>query len=177
MSEYRELRLSEKGKKCIICGEGENIDVHHIDGDRTNNQIRNLIPVCRYCHLGIHKARENYRHWHIQLLPWHTASSGDFDENQISEEDRSTRMLVDDLIFLEKLSSSVAKQLAEIEDNDTPFRCPDCGGEYILREEYSMNNQTSCPDCSWSGAVYKGLIEAASRGPESNTDVNESQSN
>lgn len=30
--------------------------VHHIDGDRENNRLRNLIPVCKSCHSKIHSS-------------------------------------------------------------------------------------------------------------------------
>lgn len=158
MSDYREKCLKEKRRTCYICGEKENVDVHHIDGDRTNNQLKNLVPVCRYCHIGIHEPRENYQHWHSKLLPWHISSDDEFLDD---EESISNRILVDDLIFLENLSSSVAKQLAEIENGDIPFQCPECGATQILGAEYSLKNRKTCADCNWSGAVYKGVIESA----------------
>lgn len=162
MSDYRQKCLKRKGSTCYICGEHENIDVHHIDGDRTNNQLKNLIPVCRYCHIGIHEARENYEHWYSKLLPWYTNSDREFSEElSDSEEGTSTRMLVDDLIFLESLSSSTAKQLAEIENGDVSFQCPKCGATRTLASEYSLNNRKTCANCSWAGAVYEGVIEAA----------------
>lgn len=167
MSDYRQKCLKEKGSTCYICGEKENIDVHHIDGDRTNNQLKNLIPVCRYCHIGIHEARENYEHWHSKLLPWYTSSDGEFSEEfSDNEESISNRILVDDLIFLENLSSSVAKRLAEMENGDMPFQCPECGTTRTLGAEYSLNNRKTCSDCNWSGAVYEGVIEAAGQRSE-----------
>lgn len=162
MSDYRQKCLKEKGSKCYICGEKENIDVHHIDGDRANNQLKNLIPVCRYCHIGIHKARENYEHWYSKLLPWYTSSSNEFSEEYSSNKKNiSDRILVDDLIFLKNLSSSVAKRLAEMENGDMSFQCPECGARRSLGAEYSLNNRNTCADCNWSGAVYEGIIQAA----------------
>lgn len=164
MSDYREFCLNQKGDTCLICGEGDNIDVHHIDGDRTNNQLKNLIPVCRYCHIGIHEGRENYEHWHSRLLPWYTNSDRELtEEYSINEEDISTRVLVDDLIFLENLASSTAKQLVELENGNIPFQCPKCGNERVLGAEYSMENRTNCPNCSWTGAVYNGMLEKTSQ--------------
>ena len=52
--DYRERCINKKGEKCEICGNGEKIEVHHIDGDRYNNVIENLIPVCHECHNKIH---------------------------------------------------------------------------------------------------------------------------
>lgn len=161
MNNYRQKCLKEKGKTCYICGEKKNIDVHHIDGCRKNNRLKNLIPVCRYCHMGIHEARKNYEHWHSKLLPWYINSSNEFDRKDSNNEtNRSNQILVDDLIFLEDLNSTVAKQLVEIESGDMPFQCPVCSVEEVLGPEYSLKNQKTCTSCSWSGAVYEGVIEA-----------------
>jgi len=51
-----ELRLSIRerdGFECIICGEPENGNahhVHHIDYNKTNNDPSNLVTLCRLCH-------------------------------------------------------------------------------------------------------------------------------
>ena len=45
-----------RGRKCEKCGLTEwlgepiNLQVHHIDGDRTNNSLDNLILLCPNCH-------------------------------------------------------------------------------------------------------------------------------
>lgn len=45
-----------KEKKCEICGNTEwmgqpiKLEVHHIDGDRTNNTLENLQWLCKNCH-------------------------------------------------------------------------------------------------------------------------------
>jgi len=43
--------------KCSLCGSSEEIDIHHIKEVENggNNNIINLIPVCKDCHLKIHK--------------------------------------------------------------------------------------------------------------------------
>ena len=55
---YRQYCLSLYGHKCYICETKENIVVHHIDGDRSNNTIANLIPVCESCHRYIHSPKK-----------------------------------------------------------------------------------------------------------------------
>jgi len=47
---YREKALKEYGKGCEICGWNHTYDVHHIDGNRENNNINNLIILCPNCH-------------------------------------------------------------------------------------------------------------------------------
>ena len=39
--------------RCCICGELW-VEIHHIDGDRTNNQEDNLAPLCGYCAKLVH---------------------------------------------------------------------------------------------------------------------------
>lgn len=41
--------LKRDGNCCLLCG-GEDICVHHIDGNKKNNSNNNLISVCRICH-------------------------------------------------------------------------------------------------------------------------------
>lgn len=43
------------GKKCILCGSEECIEVHHFDQTRSQNPARkydttNLVPLCKKCH-------------------------------------------------------------------------------------------------------------------------------
>lgn len=43
------------GKKCILCGSEEHIEVHHFDQTRSQNPARkydtnNLVPLCNKCH-------------------------------------------------------------------------------------------------------------------------------
>lgn len=42
------------GETCEICGSGENLHVHHIDEDRSNNVSENLITLCSSHHGRIH---------------------------------------------------------------------------------------------------------------------------
>lgn len=52
-TEYRAYALKYYGEKCSVCGFDEDaalIEVHHIDEDRSNNTIENLIPLCALCH-------------------------------------------------------------------------------------------------------------------------------
>jgi ABC-type multidrug transport system fused ATPase/permease subunit len=38
------------GSRCAMCGRQEPLRIHHMDGDRTNDNPKNLIPVCGTCH-------------------------------------------------------------------------------------------------------------------------------
>ena len=55
-SGYREKALAHYGEQCE-CSDCDNqnalmemLDVHHLDGDRSNNQIENLVVLCVWCH-------------------------------------------------------------------------------------------------------------------------------
>ena len=44
---------------CCICQKPNSYrDIHHIDEDRTNNDVANLAVVCKECHTEIHAHRE-----------------------------------------------------------------------------------------------------------------------
>lgn len=60
---YRERCLKEKGSECTVCGAVEGIVVHHVDGERENNSLENLIPVCTGCHSDIHGRKERVSGW------------------------------------------------------------------------------------------------------------------
>jgi len=50
------LKMSEG--KCEICGRRASV-VHHIDGNKDNNLMDNLIPLCRLCHKAVHRNDDN----------------------------------------------------------------------------------------------------------------------
>lgn len=50
---YRRRVLRRRPNRCVRCGYRQDpkmLDVHHIDGDRTNNKPNNLEIVCVWCH-------------------------------------------------------------------------------------------------------------------------------
>ena len=46
-----------KATQCAWCGSKNNLCVHHLDGDRYNNDLSNLITVCKRCHQNHHTVR------------------------------------------------------------------------------------------------------------------------
>ena len=51
---------------CKRCGYKEftcSVDIHHIDENRNNNDIINLIPLCKCCHLALHNKK-----WKLEEL-------------------------------------------------------------------------------------------------------------
>ena len=50
---WRRLRaqvLARDGRRCVVCGAAEGLEIHHVDGDPRNNAPGNLKTVCRACH-------------------------------------------------------------------------------------------------------------------------------
>jgi len=64
---YREYALTMKSEECEICGATENVVVHHIDGDRSNNSLDNLAPVCQEHHAKIHFAHDGVEEYTEKL--------------------------------------------------------------------------------------------------------------
>jgi len=53
---YRRTAFNAHGTSCAWCDSDENVEVHHRDGDRNNNDADNLLPLCRDCHRGLHRS-------------------------------------------------------------------------------------------------------------------------
>lgn len=51
---YRKRCLAQKINTCNACGDGDDLVVHHINGDRSDNRLDNLVPLCRECHARVH---------------------------------------------------------------------------------------------------------------------------
>lgn len=53
---YREKALKYKENKCACCGWDEDprvLEAHHVDGNRNNNCLENLLVICPTCHRKI----------------------------------------------------------------------------------------------------------------------------
>ena len=57
---YREKAIEEYGERCQGCGQTEDVVVHHKDGDRSNNDLSNLIPLCAGCHGAVHARSDEF---------------------------------------------------------------------------------------------------------------------
>ena len=54
----RELIFKENGKVCQRCDSLElPLEIHHLDGNRENNQSLNLVILCKKCHSKVHSIR------------------------------------------------------------------------------------------------------------------------
>lgn len=51
---YRTTCFLHHEKKCIICGESNIVQVHHSDGNHSNNDPSNLVPLCPTHHQYFH---------------------------------------------------------------------------------------------------------------------------
>jgi hypothetical protein len=52
--EYREKAFENHGESCGVCEEEDATIVHHINGNKYDNDVENLLPVCNSCHGKIH---------------------------------------------------------------------------------------------------------------------------
>ena len=57
-SSYRTTCFEYHKKECVVCGEDKIVAIHHIDENRKNNELSNLIPLCPTHHQYWHS---NYR--------------------------------------------------------------------------------------------------------------------
>lgn len=52
--EFKSARKQTKSRdnfSCVLCGVGNKIHVHHIDYDKQNNDLSNLVALCMRCHM------------------------------------------------------------------------------------------------------------------------------
>ncbi len=56
---YRVLCFQHHPKKCAVCPEHLIVEVHHIDGNHSNNDINNLVPLCPNHHFYMHNGYEH----------------------------------------------------------------------------------------------------------------------
>lgn len=55
---YSLKAFEHKGRICNRCSSEENLLVHHMDEDRTNNRLSNLEVLCKRCHQQHHCTRD-----------------------------------------------------------------------------------------------------------------------
>lgn len=69
--DYR-AKFDSEDLVCTRCGYNEfrcAIDIHHIDKNRDNNDIANLVPLCSCCHMSLHRGA-----WKIEEIMGHVAT-------------------------------------------------------------------------------------------------------
>ncbi len=57
-SALRESIIQRDGGRCQVCGAKMDLQVHHVDHDRSRSVPSNLLTVCSGCHLGYHGRAE-----------------------------------------------------------------------------------------------------------------------
>ena len=62
-SRLKKYRKKLFEKKCAICKKVDATILHHIDFDNKNDATENLQPVCKQCHILLHKIQRDGRGW------------------------------------------------------------------------------------------------------------------
>lgn len=69
--QLRSIIIERDNYVCRICGSDpceKPLNVHHVDWNRTNNKLRNLVTLCSDCHRAIHT--HGYRPDGTDNEPW-----------------------------------------------------------------------------------------------------------
>jgi len=57
---HRKRCLEQTDPVCLCCEADSSLDIHHVDGNPTNDELDNLVVLCKSCHRKVHsKQREN----------------------------------------------------------------------------------------------------------------------
>jgi len=89
--DYREKCFEEHGEQCAICGDPADV-AHHIDGDRDNNDVENLAPLCESCHGKVHASEDRVEGWSEKIK----SGRYTFENKRISEGGKQTTITVDE---------------------------------------------------------------------------------
>lgn len=76
---YTTIAFHNWKRECILCGFDKIVEVHHLDEDRTNNEPRNLVPLCPNHHQMVHSKWRNEVIAQIELIvekKWGIGASG-----------------------------------------------------------------------------------------------------
>lgn len=75
---YRQPCLTHNGKSCILCEFSDVVVVHHLDHNRKNNNLQNLVTLCPNHHALAHKKefREQIEQQIKQKLPIFSTAVG-----------------------------------------------------------------------------------------------------
>lgn len=70
----RKIKVRD-GYQCQLCGTKEKLAVHHIDYDKQNNKINNLITLCLSCNVKVNKNREHWTDYFQRRISWDSQNS------------------------------------------------------------------------------------------------------
>lgn len=59
-SNFHDL-IRNRDRECKKCGSKNNLEVHHIDYNKRNNDLKNLLLLCRKCHRKLHRGPRRKR--------------------------------------------------------------------------------------------------------------------
>jgi hypothetical protein len=54
--------------KCLICQETNQLAIHHVDYNKNNSNINNLVPLCYSCHAKTNYNRDNWKEYFKGLI-------------------------------------------------------------------------------------------------------------
>jgi len=64
----KKMEAVNRDQQCRLCQTTAALEVHHIDHEPTNNQVDNLITLCRTCHMQYHHKPESERQTFMEVF-------------------------------------------------------------------------------------------------------------
>lgn len=137
-----------KEQKCEICGYTENLELHHINGNPTDNRIENLQILCPNCHAKTN----NFRGKNISHRIHTPANDLFLTKEQVKERDEKRKMS-------RRIDPVISKR-----PRKTPILCPICNKSFIPKDKSTKYCSQECYRIAQQNAVkrpsFLELIEA-----------------
>jgi len=120
-SEYREACFDAHGRECAECGVTDNLEVHHRNGDRTDNEPENLLVLCNRHHSQLHQSGLNG--WEDELKP--TSERAHIDESTTHFQFTVSDDVWEDWKMTVPRNKSLEQRIHELIEADTEGRVED----------------------------------------------------
>lgn len=99
--EKRRQAREAAGNRCVRCTSlsvpGRILTTHHLDGDKSNDEWWNLLPLCQVCHLQIQAKVDPEIPWFLEHSAWFKPYAAGFygwkyEHRKITREEATARL-------------------------------------------------------------------------------------
>lgn len=136
----RLIRAGLKEHKCEICGYSERIELHHINGNSSDNRLENLQILCPNCHAKTDNYRvknsEGYKKRQASSPETLYLSEEEIQQRELERKAKKCNKTVEEYLEYQQNKKVKSKKETKI--------CPVCGKEFIPKDSTSKYCSVEC---------------------------------